>query len=232
MQRWNTKAVAAWATKMLPKMIFQGHQNKMSSKRWELFSQTVCPVASSTCFHGNKVSGNGNRSPYVDIFHTHYCAYTLFHFLTFTFFLSLSQKHLSLSHISLFPLPFSPCLSHTQTLILSLCAHLSVCPPQCKRLVSRQVLRPIKLSTSLVNSKDTNTQSAHVQRTHKLTQAHPCMSNDDDTNTHSDFTPTRTPAVRQAVVHTLLKGSTPSRQTVSHRDYKCSWQWWHRNSLI
>lgn len=63
-------------------------------------------------------------------------------------------------------------------------ACLSLRLPRCRGLVSWQVLRPIKLSASLVDLKDTNTQSA-------LTQTHSCTMEDrDNSNMHSDFTPT------------------------------------------
>lgn len=119
-----------------------------------------------------------------------YCAYTLFHFLTSTFFPSHRNTFHSPTYLTF--LSLSLCLSHTPTLSLSLSARLSVCLSQCKRLVSRQVLRPIKLSTSLVDLKDTNTQSALGQRTQRLTQTHSCTlkDTDDNSNAPSDFTPT------------------------------------------
>lgn len=154
-----------------------------------------------------------------------YCAYTLLHFLTSTFFLSHRNTFHSPMYLTF--LSLSLCLSHTPSLSLSLCVRLSVCLPQCERLVSRQVLRPIKLSTSLVDLKDTNTQSAHRQRTQRLTPAHSCALKDTDDNskTRPQTSHPHMRAERPAVVHTLLKGSKPTRQTVSHRDYRHSWQW-------
>ena len=91
-----------------------------------------------------------------------YCAYTLFHFLTSTFFLSHRNTFHSPTYLIV------PSLS----LSLSLSIFLSDRISQCKRLVSRQVLRPIKLSTSLVDIKDANTQSAHGRQAHTDTNAH------------------------------------------------------------
>lgn len=103
--------------------------------------------------------------------HTHtsiYCAYTLFHFLTSTFFFSHTETHFSLLRISLSPfLSLSASPTHN---FLSLSRFLSACHPlsvsylRTKRLVSRQVLRPIKLSTPVVDLKDADTQSALGQR--------------------------------------------------------------------
>lgn len=86
------------------------------------------------------------------------------HFL----FLSHRNTFLSPTYLTL-SLSLSFCLSHTQ-LSLSLSRFLSACHPlsvsylRTKRLVSRQVLRPIKLSTPVVDLKDADTQSALGQR--------------------------------------------------------------------
>lgn len=88
-------------------------------------SHTVCPGASSACFHGNYVPGNANMFQNLDIStYTHTsisCAYTLFHFLTSTFFFSHTETHFSLLRISL---SLFPPLPHT-TFSLSLSLRLS-----------------------------------------------------------------------------------------------------------
>lgn len=168
------------------KNIFQG-QTKTSSKRWKLFSHTVYPAASSACFHGNTVSGNRNRSLNLDI-STHIYLLSL-HIISLSHlhFLSLSQKHLSLSYVSFFSPFLSLCLSHTNSLSFSPCTSLSLSLrlPRCERLVSRQVLRPIKLSTSLVDLKDTNTEGPHGQCAQRLAQTHSCPLKDTDDNSYT-----------------------------------------------
>lgn len=122
------------------------------------FSTTVCPTAS---YYGNCVSCNGNR-----------CIWTMPRTLSLCLYIiSCCHFHSPFSHRNTFrsptyltSIPFSFCLSHTNILYLS-SAHVSLHLPQCKRLVSWQVLRPIKLSTSLADLKDTNTQSALRQCT-------------------------------------------------------------------
>lgn len=105
--------------------------------------------------------------------HTHtHLFIVLTHYFTFSppLSFSLTQKHISLSYVS-HSLPFSLFLPlpHT-TFSLSLSRFLSACHPlsvsylRTKRLVSRQVLRPIKLSTPVVDLKDADTQSALGQR--------------------------------------------------------------------
>lgn len=99
--------------------------------------------------------------------HTHtHLFLVLTHYFTFSppLSFSLTQKHISLSYVS-HSLSFR--LSHTQLSLsrfLSACHPLSVSYLRTKRLVSRQVLRLIKLSTPVVDLKDADTQSALGQR--------------------------------------------------------------------
>lgn len=139
---------------MLSKYIFQCQKNPPKLKTIQTY-YTVCPSALSPCFHGNSVSGSlMETSPWIWTFpHTSiYCAYTLFHFLTSAFFLT---------HGSTFYCPVYLAFLSLLCLLLSACLSLHLA--QCKRLVSRQVLRPIKLSTSLVDLKDTNTKKTFGQ---------------------------------------------------------------------
>ena len=151
-----------------------------------------------------------------------YCAYTLFHFLTSTFFLSRRNTFHSPTYLTLLSLSLSLSLSisptHKLSLSLSLSLYLSLSLSlynpisQCKRLVSRQVLRPIKLSTSLVDIKDANTQSAHGRqaRSPTLTQMH--TAKDDNSNTRAQ---TSHPHEKPTVVHTHTfwgAASQPDRQ--------------------
>lgn len=97
-------------------------------------SHTVCPGASSACFHGNYVPGNANMSQNLDIStytHTHLFI-VLTHYFTFSppLSFSLTQKHISLSYVShslpfslFLPLPhttFSLSLAFSPLVILSL----------------------------------------------------------------------------------------------------------------
>lgn len=133
------------------------------------------------CFHGNSVSG----SPWIWTFpHSSInCAYTLFHFLTPAFFLT---------HRDTFNSPvLSACLS----------LHLT----QCKRLVSRQVLRPIKLSTSLVDLKDTNTKICTLD-SHTEAHRHTLLHNERHWQQQQRALRLRHPhtqAERPAVLHSL-----------------------------
>lgn len=87
-------------------------------------SHTVCPGASSACFHGNYVPGNGNMSQNLDIStytHTrtnthiyllclHIISLSHLHFL----FLSHRNTFLSPTYLTSLSLSLSFCLSHTQ----------------------------------------------------------------------------------------------------------------------
>lgn len=198
-------------------------------------SHTVCPGASSACFHGNYVPGNANMSQNLDIStYTHtsiYCAYTLFHFLTSTFFFSHTETHFSLLRISLSPfLSLSASPTHN---FLSLSRFLSACHPlsvsylRTKRLVSRQVLRPIKLSTPVVDLKDADTQSALGQRAQRYVVTERDWRHQQ--HAHSDFTPTQVGRETCNDTQTqtmLLKSSKSIRPTLSLKNFKCRWQWW------
>lgn len=151
-----------------------------------------------------------------------YCTYTLFHFLTSTFFLSCRNTFHSPTYLTLLSLSLSLSLSISPTHKLSLSLLLYDRISHCKRLVSRQVLRPIKLSTSLVDIKDANTQSAHGRQACRPTPTQMHNAKDDNSNTRAQ---TSHPHEKPAEVHThFLRGSKPTRQTVSHRDYERSWQ--------
>lgn len=102
------------------------HQKYISSWRISKVKNSsviLYPAASSARFHGDKVSGNGNRLPNLDISTHIYLLCLHIISLSHLHFLSILQKHLSLSYISHSSLPFSFSLSfhlsHTQTLSLS-----------------------------------------------------------------------------------------------------------------
>lgn len=95
-------------------------------------SHTVCPGASSACFHGNYVPGNANMSQNLDISTYTHLFIVLTHYFTFSppLSFSLTQKHISLSYVShslpfslFLPLPhttFSLSLAFSPLVILSL----------------------------------------------------------------------------------------------------------------
>lgn len=89
-----------------------------------LFGDTVCPAASSARFHGNSVSGNGNRTLNLHFLHNLYLLCLQIITLSHS---SLSQKHLSLSYVSHFYPPFLfLSLPHQSSPSLSLCFSLCV----------------------------------------------------------------------------------------------------------
>lgn len=199
-------------------------------------SHTVCPGASSACFHGNYVPGNANMSQNLDIStytHTHIyllCLHIIslshLHFL----FLSHRNTFLSPTYLTSLSLSLSFCLSHTQLSLsrfLSACHPLSVSYLRTKRLVSRQVLRPIKLSTPVVDLKDADTQSALGQRAQRYVVTERDWRHQQ--HAHSDFTPTQVGRETCNDTQTqtmLLKSSKSIRPTLSLKNFKCRWQWW------
>lgn len=121
---------------------------------------TVCSATSSACFHGDKVSRSLNldNSTYIYLL----CLHIIFHFLTFTFFLSRRNTFHSPTYLHTY--------IHTNSLSVFL-LYVSLIVPSMQK-VSESA--GFKLSTSLVDLKDTNTQIAHGQRVHRLTQKHSC----------------------------------------------------------